>query len=255
MIDRFFRPFLAGVFLEPELSTARQKFASVFGYFARGDSAVPARGMAEIPRQMAARLEPGTLKLNTRVEGVSASGVRLASGEILASRTTLLAVTERDAARLMGAESPPALLNSVCCLYFEAPRLPEPRPILILNGEGTGPINNLAFMTAVSTEYAPPGKHLVSVSVIARAAQADPNLTALVRSQLIGWFGSEVEDWNFLRTYSIPGAVPAQPVIPEVPLRVRLGLYRCGDYCGIASINTALASGRLAAEAILEDEP
>jgi phytoene dehydrogenase-like protein len=253
MIDRFFRPFLGGVFLEPELSTARQKFASVFGYFARGDSAVPARGMAEIPRQMAARLKPGTLQLNTRVDGISPGGVRLASREVLASRTILLAVSEGDAARLLGVETPPAPANSVCCLYFAAPRLPDTRPILMLNGEGTGPINNLACMTAVSTEYAPPGKHLVSVSVIDRAAQTDPNLPALVRSQLTGWFGPGVETWRHLRTYSIPGAVPAQPVIPQVTPRVGKGLYRCGDYCGIASINTALASGRVAAEAILQD--
>jgi phytoene dehydrogenase-like protein len=255
IIDRFFRPFLGGVFLEPELSTARQKFASVFDYFARGNSAVPARGMAEIPRQMAARLKTGTVRLNTRVTGVSPAGVRLASGELLSSRATLLAVSERDSARLMGRESSPVPANSVSCLYFEAPRLPENRPILILNGEGSGPINNLAFMTAVSTEYAPFGKHLVSVSVIDRVAQADANLLALVRSQLVGWFGSAVDSWTHLRTYSIPEAVPAQTVIPEIPPRVRLGLYRCGDYCGIASINTALASGRLAAEAMLKDEP
>ncbi len=253
MIERFFRPFLGGVFLEPELSAAREKFASVFEYFARGDSAVPARGMAEIPRQMAARLKPGTVRLNTRVSGVSPAGVRLARRETLAGRPTLLAVSEGDAVRLLGVEAPPVPANSVCCLYFAAPRLPDTRPILMLNAERTGPINNLAFMTAVSTEYAPSGKHLVSVSVIDRAAQANPNLPALVRSQLAGWFGSAVETWRHLRTYSIPEAVPAQPLVSEVGPRVGKGLYRCGDYCGLASINAALGSGRRAAEAILQD--
>ncbi len=31
--------------------------------------------------------------------------------------------------------------------------------------------------------------------------------------------------------------------------------YQCGDHCGIASLNTALASGTAAAVAILEDLP
>jgi hypothetical protein len=136
---------------------------------------------------------------------------------------------------------------------WSCPALP-PQDQIMLNGEGAGPINNLAFMTAVSTEYASRGKHLVSVSVIDRAAQADPNLPALVRSQLTGWFGSAAETWRHLRTYSIPEAVPAQPVVSEVCPRVGKGLYRSGDYCGIASINAALGSGRLAAEAILKDE-
>ena len=52
-------------------------------------------------------------------------------------------------------------------------------------------------------------------------------------------------------------APPAQPPgaldPPERPVRLRPGLYVCGDHRDNASINGALASGRRAADAVLED--
>ena len=255
LINRFFKPFLGGVFLEPGLNTTVKKFESVFSYFARGDSAVPALGMAAIPRQLAGRLQQGTLQLNTHVAGIESMGVRLATGQKITCRSVLMATSAREAARLLNEGTPSAPANSVSCFYYETPELPIRQPILLLNGEGNGPINNLSFLTALAPEYAPPRKHLASVSVIDRTAMRDPQLETNVRAQLYGWFGSAVESWRHLRTYNIAEAVPAQTASPELTLRIREGLYRCGDYCGIASINTAMASGRLAAEAILRDQP
>jgi predicted NAD/FAD-dependent oxidoreductase len=45
------------------------------------------------------------------------------------------------------------------------------------------------------------------------------------------------------------------PSAPVKPACLRKGLYQCGDHCGIASIDTSLASGTAAAEAVLEDLP
>jgi predicted NAD/FAD-dependent oxidoreductase len=58
-----------------------------------------------------------------------------------------------------------------------------------------------------------------------------------------------------LRIDRVPHAVPSQREVEEKPARLHKGLYICGDHCGIASLNTALASGSAAAEAILEDLP
>jgi predicted NAD/FAD-dependent oxidoreductase len=72
---------------------------------------------------------------------------------------------------------------------------------------------------------------------------------------LVEWFGGGVENWRLLRIDRIPDAVPSQRVSEEKSARVRKGVYQCGDHCGIASIDTALASGTAAAEAILKDTP
>src|SRR5438270_7533936 len=53
IIERFFRPFFAGVFLEEQLSTSSRLFEFYFQMFAKGATAVPALCMGGIPRHLA----------------------------------------------------------------------------------------------------------------------------------------------------------------------------------------------------------
>src|SRR5918995_693764 len=113
-------------------------------------------------------------------------------------------------------------------------------------------------VTAVAATYAPPGAALISAAVIDRPGlPKGPDLEAAVLGQLADWFGSGVVAWQHLKTYHIPHAQPAQPPgaldPPERPVRLRPGLYICGDHRDNASINGALASGRRTADAVLED--
>ncbi len=257
IIERFFRPFLGGVFLESGLTTTVRKAELVLQTFARGDTAVPALGMGEIPQQLAASLPPGSVRLGAKVASYGGLGVRLVDGTSLASRQVVIATELREADRLLGTEGPVAPVNGVACLYFEAPDAPSSSllpsdPILMLNGEGRGPINNVVVLSAATPACAPAGRHLISVSVVDRAAMAAEDLEARVRAQLSEWFGaSSVKRWRHLRTYAIPAAVPAQATVSPRRVEAAPGIFLCGDHCGVASINTALASGTAAAEAVL----
>lgn len=255
MVERFFRPFLGGVFLESQLDTTVRKLEFVMRNFARGDTAIPALGMAEIPQQLAAALPASSIRLGTRVESIDENHVRVESGEIITAKAVVVATEEGAAGRFLGQGDPPTDSNGATCLYFTAPTAPVSEPILLLNGEGVGPINNLTVLSAVSPDYAPPGKHLISISVVDPEAAAVPDLEESVRRQLIGWFGADTAAWDLLRIDRIRHAVPSQRVAPEKPARVRRGLYQCGDHCSIASIDTALASGTAAAKAALDDFP
>lgn len=255
MIERFFRPFLGGVFLESRLETSVAKLEFVMRNFASGDTAIPRLGMAEIPRQLAAVLPFPAIRLNTRVAALEGEGLRLETGEAVAARSIVIATDSGAGERLLGLPEPAAAFNGVACLYFSAPTPPVNEPILLLNGEGRGPVNNMTVLSSVSPDYAPPGRHLISVSVVNREAAVAPDLEERVLRQLGDWFGAEIRQWSLLRIDRIPDAIPSQPVVQAKPARIRVGIYQCGDHCGIASIDTALVSGAAAAEAILEDFP
>ena len=253
MIERFFRPFLGGVFLENRLETTVRKLEFVMRNFARGDTAIPALGMAEIPLQIAATLPSAAIRLRTRVEAIEGNEVYLEGGEVLTAKAVVIATEVGAAERLLGRENSLTASNRVTGLYFSASRPPVSEPILLLNGEGTGPVNNLTVLSAVSSEYAPPGRHLISISVVDAEAAGAADVEERVRRQMVDWFGVGTKAWELLRIDRIPHAVPSQRVAEEKPARLRKGLYQCGDHCGIASLNTALASGTAAAEAVLED--
>ncbi len=256
IIERFMRPFLGGIFLERDLETSSRMFEFVFRMFAQGDAALPREGMEAIPRQLAERLDDGVVRLGARVEAVGADGVALAGGEQVASRAVVVAADGPNAARLVPGLPEPGS-RAVTCLYFAAARPPTEEPLLVLNGEGRGPVNNLCVPSQVAPSYAPPGAALVSVTVLGCPKTRDAELERSVRDQLRGWFGEEVEAWRHLRTYRIRDALPAQtpPAYGGGMREVRIGrgLYVCGDHRERASIEGSLVSGRLAAEAVVAD--
>jgi phytoene dehydrogenase-like protein len=252
MIDAFFRPFFGGVLLDRGLSASSRMLDFVFRMMAEGEVALPAEGMGAIPGQMARRLPEGTIRLGARVESLNPREVRLESRETIAARAVVVATEGPEAARLTGRLAAPAS-RSATALYFAAERAPIAEPILILDGDGRGPVNNLCFPSQVAPSYAPARAVLVSASVL--EDPGDPaTLEQAVRAQLTEWFGSEVGRWRLLRTYRIPHAQPDQspPALEPVerPVRLAGGLFVCGDHRDTASLHGALLSGRRAAAAV-----
>jgi len=204
---------------------------------------------------LAATLSPDSIRLGARVVRVGSGSVTLSTGEDLGAKSVVVAVDGRMAAELLGDSIHPAGQGTTC-FYFSASRSPITQPLLVLNGDGRGPINNLCFPTVAAPSYGPAGKSLVSATVLGTAIDPD-RLLAEVRAQLGEWFGSAVQDWRHLRTYSIPYALPVQaPPALSVPGRSvhwQPGIYVCGDHRDNASIQGAMVSGRRAAEALLKD--
>jgi phytoene dehydrogenase-like protein len=255
IIERFFRPFLGGIFLDPGLRTSSRMLNFVFRMFSLGNACLPAAGMEAIPRQLAAALPPGSIQLGARVIRAGPGSVTLESGEELTASSVVVAVEGGAAASLLGDSGFPAGQGTTC-LYFTAPRPPVQQPMLVLNGDGCGPINNLCVPTTVAPSYGSGGRSLVSVTVLGTGTL--PNrLQESVREQLGDWFGPIVREWDHLRTYSIPYALPVQEPpalsIPQRCVRWSPGIYVCGDHRDHASIEGAMVSGRRAAEAVIQD--
>ncbi len=242
MIDIFFRSFYGGIFLERELRTSSRMFEFTFKMFSAGSATLPARGMGEIPRQLAARLPVGSLRLNSPVASVSPGTVTLVSGETLTASQIVVATDAASSAKLLPGIFPkPVAWRAVTNLYYTSRRSPIDEPIIALNGSAEGLVNNLCVLSNLSRAYAPPGQHLISVTVL--GLNESPDLSAAIKDELVAWFGPEVREWRHLLTDCIANALPEQlpgdlsrPSIPP-------GFHLCGDYQTSASIEGAITSG------------
>jgi len=283
-VERFFRPFFSGVFLERELATPASFFRFIFTMFAAGSATLPKDGMGAIAGQLADRLPEGSLRLGAAVTGLEGADepcgrdgardggvivVTLASGEKVRARGVVVA-TDADAARVLlrGGEVAGSVgvggggWRSCTTLSYAAESSPTGgeamlllagRDYLALSKEGEGPINHVAVMSDVQPAYAPAGASLVSATAIGVPTLDDSALDRATRDQLRGWFGHNVDRWRLLRVDRVARALPA--VFGDVG-GTRAGLRRvhvCGDWTRDPSINGAMESGGLAAEVMLKE--
>ena len=246
IVERFFRPLVGGIQLDPELNDSRRMFDVIFRMLADGDSAVPAAGMQAIPRQLAERLPAGTVHLDARVTATTPTSVAL-DGETIAASAVVVATEGPAASSLLGLA--PVESKSVGAVYFAAPEAPIDDKLVVLDGTGRGPVLNVAVMSNVAPTYAPSGSHLI---VAALPGHDGDTIEADARSQLRGWWGSQVDTWDHVATYRIAHGQPRQrpPFDPKQRVRLDDGRFVCGDHRDTASIQGAMYSGRRCALAI-----
>lgn len=255
IIDRFFRSFYGGIFLERELRTSSRMFEFTFKMFGKGSATLPTKGMGEIPKQLAARLPEGCVSLGIPVSKVSSDGVTLQTGERIAGSAVVVATNVTHACGLLPelkANEPE--WHSVTNLYFAAVESPVNKSIICLNGEGKGLVNNVCVLSDTAPAYAPTGQSLISVSIL--GLQDEEDLPDRVREELSSWFGETVAQWRHLRTDRIRHALPEQ--LPGAASQthgfVKAGdVWVCGDHAMSASIEGAVISGKRVAEAILSE--
>jgi phytoene dehydrogenase-like protein len=255
MIRSFFVPFFGGVCLDPQIRASSRVLQYVFRMFATGDAALPENGMEEIPRQISRAIPPERLQTGVRADRVAEGRVVLENGREWRTRAVVLATEGPEVQRLLGRTHPIGSVSETC-LYFSTNQPPIKDPFLVLNGDGKGPVNNVAFPSMVSPAYAPPGRHLVSVVVLGLPPGNEAGLESHVRAQLGEWFGPMVRRWRHLKTYLIRHALPQQlpptsdPTVPQPA--VGPGIFVCGEYGSLAGIQWAMLSGSRAAEAVID---
>ncbi len=241
IIERFFRPLIGGIQLDPELGDSRRMFDVIFRMLADGDSAVPAAGMQAIPDQLAAKLPAGSIHLGARVTATSATSVALDDGDEIRAAAVVVATEGPTAARLL--DLPDVESKSVGAVYFAARDAPISSKLVVLDGTGRGPVLNVAVMSNVAPAYAPDGRHLV---VAALPGRIGDDIERDARTQLRGWWGPIVDGWEHVRTYRIAHGQPGQrpPFDPKRSVRLDDGRFVCGDHRDTASIQGAMFSGR-----------
>lgn len=256
MIDRFWRPLFAGIQLDPDLEVTSRRFLTILKMLLTGDSGVPAKGMGEIPAQMAASLPDGCVRLDSPVERIDATTATLASGEQVVGRALVVATEGPTAARLIAGVDDPGS-RPVGCVWISAPGSPVEGRAIVLDGDGTGPVRNLAPMSNVSPDYAPAGRSLLAAAVPGAMGGPDgfADLADPVLDHLRSWYGDEVDEWEVLRVDRIAHGHPDQrpPTALKRSVRLGEGRYVCGDHRDTPSIQGAMYSGRRCGEAVVAD--
>jgi protoporphyrinogen oxidase len=242
MINRFFKPFFRGVFLEKDLETNSNFFKFLYKLFAKGDVVVPENGMQAIPEQIASHLSPNQIRLNTKVQKIDGKIVFLENGETIESDKIVIATDANTAAKLRGNDTKTEF-NGTTCFYFtsDKPFKMDGEPYLIINSNTDELIDHILPSSAIVQNYAPAGKTLISVNVVGNKQVTIEN----VQAELLKWFG-ENHNWQHLKTYKIPEALPQffQDSATESNLKISENLYRCGDYAAYPSLNAAMKTGR-----------
>jgi phytoene dehydrogenase-like protein len=259
-IASYARPYLGGILLDRALSTSSRMLYFVFKMLARGKIAIPEGGIGEITAQLAAHLPPSAIRLETRVEGIveadeRAVGVTLTGGEEMQGDAVVIATDALTAAALTGLEAPTEGMSGVC-VYFASTEKLSDSLALLLNADPDAFVNHAALISNLSAAYAPKGQHLLSATVLGAPELSDADLVARCREDMASWFpGKDVSKLRQVGLYRIKFAQLRQPpgVFATLPPNATptAGLFLAGEYTESSTINGAMRSGALAAQAVL----
>ena len=243
-LERFFRPFLAGVLLESELATSSRYLALLWRSFVRGSIGLPAEGMQAVGAQLAGKVGAGRLHLGVRATAVSGDRVTTDAGTVRADAVVVATDPGTAAALVPGLEA--SAPRQVTTHLHVLPSSPGSDRLIVLGVPG-GRVVNSAVLTDVQPRYSPDRRALVASSTLAPTREPD------VREEIARLHGVAPADLEPLTSVTVQGAQPA--AVPPLQLRRPVdlggGLYVCGDHRDTPSIQGAMASGARAARAVL----
>jgi protoporphyrinogen oxidase len=254
VITHFFKPFFSGIFLETELATSSRMFEFVFKMFSEGNAAVPANGMQEIPNQLAAQLKNTRIHFNKEVSRIEGQTIAFVNGDMVEAEKIIIAADPYNI--LPGLSSQTQDYHSVINLYFSVDRSVIQKPLIGLVSKNGALINNFNYMTDVSTDYAPEGQCLLSISVVKEISLKQEELVRAIKKEFSELTGQDTGSMQFLKMYHIKKALPIlediQAEIQPTATRIQNKVFLAGDYLLNGSLNAAMASGRAAALAALK---
>jgi protoporphyrinogen oxidase len=254
-IDSFYRPFYGGVFLSRTLYTSSRVFRFTFRMLATGRTVVPAKGMGEIPKQLAANLPADHIRLDSPVEALLRDGDRVvgvrASGQEHEADAVVVATDAPTAGELTGEAVPEGSVGEVC-LYYETSGLGSGKKVM-LNAEDGAFVNNAVEISNVSERYAQDGRHLLYAVTLEGRDLPDDELHRRAIGDLSRWYPEA--DFRPLGLRRIPYGQFAQPagIHDDLPRNraATPGLFLAGEYTEDSSINGSMLSGEKAAGEVL----
>ena len=262
-LENFVAPFYGGITLDRSLSTDAGVFRYTFAMLSRGKTAVPADGMGAVSEQLAARArEAGaTLETDAAVDAVEGDGGKVtvaAGGETVTADAAVIAADPETARELTGVAAIPTGSRSCVTQYFALNERALDTGMRIVLNAGDDRPNTVAPLSTVAPEYAPDGRMLLGATTLGTPDASDADLATRTRDALATWYPEHrFDDLELVATDRVEFAQFDQPRgfrddlpavdAPEGPV------FLAGDYTNWSSIQGAMKSGRVAAEAAREE--
>lgn len=246
-------PFLQGVFLDSSLSASKDFLDFVLRYFVLGKPALPARGMQEIPRNLASTLKTTQILLKTPVESITDSAITTHRG--IEKFDKIIVATDSDfVAQHFGLDTPP--FHHVTTWYHTTDIARSD----LANGKGLlrvdsdrlrGPVINSVVLSHVSSAYAPSGQHLISSSTLSMDCSHDMEIS--IRKHLSALYRTNTDQWDLVGFVSVPKALNFSTHKHGFESKVSDNVFLAGDWRMTTSIEGAMASGVSAAQSLLKE--
>lgn len=253
IVERFFRPFFGGIFLEQELSTPAAMFRFIFKMFGQGGASLPAEGIEAIPRQLAGLLTQTEIRCNTPVASVSGNTVTLADGTAMDAAGIIIACPpDKILPQLAG---DPITWKSTSNLYFYSSRRLKENRLINLVSDPTSLINTFAVLDEVAPSYKLDAQGGSLISVTLREAVTRDSQLAQAEQDLLRHSRLPNNTLRFLKHYEVKQALPRLDSVAYRydPTHARIAdrIFLAGDHQLNGSLDAAMRSGRLAAEGLL----
>lgn len=251
IIEQFFKPFFAGIFLETELQTSSRMFEFVYKMFGEGSAALPKAGIQAIPEQLKSNLSQTNFSFNSPVQSIKEGEIVLNDGSSLKSDYTIIAT--EPSSLVSNLRNQEIKWKSCHTLYFTAPTRKIKKPLIGLIANPDSLINNIFYHKSIQTKSA--GKNeLLSVTVVKPVQLDTEEFIKAVQKELQQYCA--IENTVFLKHFAIQKALPnlSNLKYEMLPLETRLSnsIFLAGDTQLNGSLNAAMISGQQAAMGIIE---
>ncbi len=248
-IERFFRPFFSGIFLENELHTSCRMFEFVYKMFGEGHATIPLEGIGAIASQLKKKLTKTQFEFNTTVSKVDSSKIYFDNDTIIEHQGLIVATDPSSIISDLQRENVP--WKSCYCLYFEVDKTNIPTRTIALVADPNRLSNNLYAYRDRAT-----GKQLLSVTVVRDYQGSMQSLTEKVMEEMKEYVGAK--ELHHLHTFDIKQALPdlhdLKNTAEPSDIQVLENVFLAGDYLLNGSLNAAMVSGKLAARDLVEKQ-
>lgn len=247
IIERFFRPFFAGIFLEPDLRTSSRMFEFVYKMFGEGYATIPKLGIGEISRQLKEKLQYTEFVFNSSVSIVTNDHIVLDPGKSISHEGVVITGDASDLIPNMRTQQ--VNWKSCMCHYFEVDQTNIPTDTIALVADKGKYANNLYAYNDPHT-----GKTVLSVTTLENHGKKASELIDELSAEVKQYTGAK--EAKQIKSYDIKQALPdiqnLKMTTQPSESRVLDQVFLAGDYLYNGSLNAAMESGRLAALGLIQ---